>query len=109
YLSMAARFAPHEADIALLTAVLANAAQAVEHYVPDSARTGARRRWLDAVWEGMHGAAPGSDAQLAFARASVSRRASTTGTPPTSGRSCAAPSHRRRACVSTQTCGGAGG
>ncbi|MGW5339306.1 aminopeptidase N [Rhodococcus pyridinivorans] len=69
YLSMAAGFAPYEADIALLTAVLANAAQAVEHYVPDSARTDARRRWLDAVWDGMHGVAPGSDAQLAFARA----------------------------------------
>ena len=69
YLSMAARFAPHEADIALLTAVLANAAQAVEHYVPASARTDARRRRLDAVWDGMHSAAPGSDAQLAFARA----------------------------------------
>ncbi|WP_455901787.1 aminopeptidase N [Rhodococcus gordoniae] len=69
YLSMAARFAPHEADIALLTAVLANAAHAVEHYVPAAGRTDARRRWLDAVWDGLHGAAPGSDAQLAFARA----------------------------------------
>ncbi|WP_129976836.1 aminopeptidase N [Rhodococcus sp. Q1] len=69
YLSMAARFAPHEADIALLTAVLANAAHAVEHYVPAAGRTDARCRWLDTVWDGLHGAAPGSDAQLAFARA----------------------------------------
>ena len=69
YLSMAARFARRENDAALLTAVLANAAYAVEHYLPPAARPDARRRWLDAVWDGLHDADPGSDAQLAFARA----------------------------------------
>ncbi len=109
YLSMAARFAPHEADIALLTAVLANAAQAVEHYVPDSVRTtrgvaGSTRSGTGCTVP--HPAATPSWRSLA---PSVSRRASTTGTPPTCERSCAATSHRRRAYVSTPTCGGAGG
>jgi len=69
YLDMTRRFAITEPDITLLTAVLANSAAAVEHYLPPAERPDARTAWLDTVWRGTVDSAAGSDAQLAFARA----------------------------------------
>ncbi|GAA4197167.1 aminopeptidase N [Microbacterium oryzae] len=69
YLEIVRRHAPAESNVALLGGVLANAAFAVEHYTADDARAGERAGWLDAAWQGMVASAPGSDAQLAWARA----------------------------------------
>jgi aminopeptidase N len=69
YLAIAARHAPAESHPALLGDVLAHAAFAIRHYVPDAARETAARDWLDGAWKAMGDAAPGSDAQLIWARA----------------------------------------
>ena len=69
YVTMAQRFAPAESNLALLTAVHANAAAAIEHYLPAVARSGYRRAWLDSCWTALHAADGGSGAQLAWARA----------------------------------------
>src|SRR5690606_21178494 len=50
YLDIVRRHAPAEPNIALLTAVLANAAFAVRHYVADDAREGQSRAWVDSTW-----------------------------------------------------------
>src|SRR5699024_1196200 len=41
----------------------------VEHYLPTELRDGARPAWLDTAWRGLASSAPGSDAQLSWARA----------------------------------------
>ncbi|MDT0157012.1 aminopeptidase N [Microbacterium sp. ARD32] len=69
YLDIVRRHAPAEANVALLTAVLANAAFAVRHYVADDAREGQSRAWADSTWSALQSADAGSDAQLAWARA----------------------------------------
>ncbi|MEV8025616.1 aminopeptidase N [Microbacterium sp. NPDC080220] len=69
YLAIAARHAPQEPHPALLADVLAHAAFAVRHYVPDAARAAAADAWLDTAGAAMDAAAPGSDAQLIWARA----------------------------------------
>ncbi|TCN50354.1 aminopeptidase N [Rhodococcus sp. SMB37] len=69
YIAMTRRFSTDEPNLSLLTAVLANAPAAIEHYLPAAARPDARAAWLDAVWHGLGSAQPGSGAQLAFARA----------------------------------------
>ena len=69
YLSMAQRFSPSETNLSLLASVLANAPAAIEHYLPATERPTARTAWLDAVWAALFAAAPGSGAQLSFARA----------------------------------------
>ncbi|WP_068164440.1 aminopeptidase N [Rhodococcus phenolicus] len=68
YVTMAQRFAPAESNLALLGAVQANVAAAIEHYLPAAARAGYRCAWLDSAWNALHTAAPGSGAQLAWAR-----------------------------------------
>ncbi|MDV2475322.1 aminopeptidase N [Rhodococcus zopfii] len=68
YVTMAQRFAPAESNLALLGAVQGNVAAAIEHYLPAAARAGYRRAWLDSAWTALHAAAPGSGAQLAWAR-----------------------------------------
>ena len=65
---MAQRFAPAESNLALLAAVQTNVATAIEHYLPEAARPGYRRAWLDSAWSALHAADPGSGAQLAWAR-----------------------------------------
>ncbi|MFJ2666584.1 aminopeptidase N [Nocardia fluminea] len=69
YLSMARAFAPGETNMALLTAVLANASFTVGHYLPEPARGRWRGEWLESCWATLHSSAPGSGAQLAWARA----------------------------------------
>lgn len=69
YLAIAARHAPREAHPALLADVLAHAAFAVRHYVPDAERVATAAAWLEGAWSAMSEAEPGSDAQLIWARA----------------------------------------
>jgi len=69
YLEIVRRHAPAEAHVGLLGGVTGNAAFAVGHYVPIEARAEERRAWLDLTWAQTHAAAPGGDAQLAWARA----------------------------------------
>ncbi|WP_110589370.1 aminopeptidase N [Microbacterium suaedae] len=75
YLEIVRRHAPAETNVGLLAGTLGNAAHAVEHFVARESRDDARAMWLETSWEGLEAAAPGSDAQLAWARA-VGRAAS---------------------------------
>ncbi|MDV7245073.1 MULTISPECIES: aminopeptidase N [Rhodococcus] len=67
YLAMAQRFSPTESNPALLTSVLSNVPFAIEHYLPESARADARRRWLEHTWNEMFVSDSGD--QLTWARA----------------------------------------
>jgi len=69
YLDIVRRHAPAEPNVALLTAVLQNAAFAVQHYLDDDSRAEQQEQWLEATWQALQGADAGSDAQLAWARA----------------------------------------
>ncbi|MBP2436032.1 aminopeptidase N [Microbacterium amylolyticum] len=69
FLDIVARHAHAETNVGLLTGVLANALFAVRHYVADADRDAASATWLDAAWQGLQGAAAGSDGQLVWARA----------------------------------------
>lgn len=69
YLAAVRRFAVSESNPALLTALTANASYAIEHYLPMTSRPEQRRLWLEAAWTATFTAAPGSDGQLAWARA----------------------------------------
>ena len=69
YLRIAAAHAPHEHDSALLNGVLLNAPFAIAHYLGDDERDAATRAWLEAAWAALAAATPGSDGQLAWARA----------------------------------------
>ncbi|MFD3508693.1 aminopeptidase N [Nocardia sp. NPDC058666] len=71
YLSMARDFAPTETNMALLTAVLANASFTIGHYLPEKAQGTWRADWLESCWAAMLSAEPGSGAQLAWARATA--------------------------------------
>ncbi len=75
YVDAVRRFAPSETGIGVLLAVLANAASAVEHYVPAAQRAAVRRAFADSAVEQLRKVVPGSDRQLAWARtlADVSR------------------------------------
>ncbi|GEK85240.1 aminopeptidase N [Microbacterium aerolatum] len=69
YLAIVGAHAPAEQNIGLLTGVLANASYAIGHYVPDDERAAHRATWLERTWAALTDAAPGSDAQLSWARA----------------------------------------
>ncbi|SJN33512.1 Membrane alanine aminopeptidase N [Microbacterium esteraromaticum] len=69
YLEIVRRHAPAEPNVALLSAVLLNAAFAVHHYTRDDGRAAARRTWVEATWSALQSADAGSDAQLSWARA----------------------------------------
>ncbi|WP_029069295.1 aminopeptidase N [Jonesia quinghaiensis] len=69
YIDIVASHASNEPNSALLGAALANTAYALDHYVHPDARQQTRAAWGDTVWQGLHNAAPASDAQLAWARA----------------------------------------
>ncbi len=69
YLQIARTHAPAEANIGLLTGVVANAAYTIRHFVADAKRVEEQRRWTDAVWAALQSADAGSDAQLSWARA----------------------------------------
>ncbi|CAL4859706.1 aminopeptidase N [Microbacterium sp. MM2322] len=69
YLSIAAQHAPRESHPALLADVLAHAAFAVRHYVPEAERVATAAAWLEGAWSAMSDAEAASDAQLIWARA----------------------------------------
>ncbi|WP_431800630.1 aminopeptidase N [Microbacterium sp. bgisy203] len=69
YLGMALRHAPAETNVALLADALARADQAIGRYATDADRPRLAADWLDSVWATLWAAEPGSDAQLAWARA----------------------------------------
>jgi aminopeptidase N len=75
YLEIVRRHAPAEENIGLLSGVLANAAHTIGHFVPGSRRDAERDVWVTATEAALDAAAPGSDAQLAWARAFASASA----------------------------------
>ncbi|KQU61151.1 aminopeptidase N [Rhodococcus sp. Leaf278] len=72
YIDIATRFAPNEPKIGLLSAVTANVAYTLEHYLPEDLRDEPTRQWLQASWAQLQSSEPGSDAQLVWARAVAS-------------------------------------
>ncbi|MEV4667172.1 aminopeptidase N [Microbacterium sp. LWO12-1.2] len=69
YLAIARAHAPAEANIGLLSGVIANAAYAVRHFVVDERRGQEQRAWTETTWAALQRADAGSDAQLSWARA----------------------------------------
>ncbi|MFK4639127.1 aminopeptidase N [Paenarthrobacter histidinolovorans] len=75
YVSAVEQFAPAESGIGVLQNVLGNASSAIERFVPPRSRGGVRKDFLAVAARQLRASAPGSDAQLAWARtlADVSR------------------------------------
>ena len=69
FLASVLRQAPRETEVGLLRDLLAHAAGAVEHYVPDAERAWARDLLAERTWEALRGAEAGTGVQLAWARA----------------------------------------
>ncbi|HCS61722.1 MAG TPA: aminopeptidase N [Microbacterium sp.] len=69
YLAIVTAHAPAEENIGLLSGVLANAAYAIGHYIPDAQRAEQRQIWAETAWTALQGSEAGSDAQLSWARA----------------------------------------
>ncbi|GAA2919150.1 aminopeptidase N [Microbacterium keratanolyticum] len=69
YLSIVGAHAQHETNVGVLAGLLANASFAARAYLPEALSPQALAAWLDTTWNGLHGAAPGSGAQLVWARA----------------------------------------
>ncbi|WP_052260377.1 aminopeptidase N [Pseudarthrobacter phenanthrenivorans] len=68
YVDAVAAFAPAETGIGVLLNILDNAATAIERYTPAAARNTVRSTFISAAAAELDRAAPGSDAQLAWAR-----------------------------------------
>ncbi|MDQ0144452.1 aminopeptidase N [Pseudarthrobacter niigatensis] len=68
YVDAVAAFAPAETGIGVLLNILDNAATAIERYTPAAARSSVRSTFVSAAAAELDRAAPGSDAQLAWAR-----------------------------------------
>ncbi|MDP3951420.1 aminopeptidase N [Microbacterium sp.] len=69
YLEIVRRHAPAEENIGLLSGVLANAAYSIAHFVLPTRREAERSAWASTAEAALDAALPGSDAQLAWARA----------------------------------------
>ncbi|MCS3842380.1 aminopeptidase N [Microbacterium sp. AK031] len=69
YLEIVRRHAPSEENIGLLSGVLANAAYSIAHFVLPTQREAERSAWASTAEAALDTALPGSDAQLAWARA----------------------------------------
>ena len=69
YLRIVRAHAASEANIGLLSGVVANAVYAIGHYLPAGVRATHRRSWLETTWTALDAAEAGSDAQLSWARA----------------------------------------
>ncbi|MCR2818710.1 aminopeptidase N [Microbacterium sp. zg.Y1090] len=69
FLRIAVRHAAGETNAALMADVHARALFTLTHYVPADRRDAAASAWLQACWDAMLAAEPGSDAQLSWARA----------------------------------------
>ncbi|MFH5822982.1 aminopeptidase N [Georgenia sp. AZ-5] len=82
YLDLVLRHGPAESDSAVLAGLTLNARTAVEHYVPAGRRAAARARLAEGAWQRLEAAAPGSDAQLVWARAAAAASAAVPGSGP---------------------------
>ncbi len=69
YLGAVELAAPAESGVGVLQVLLQNAGTAVERYTAPAARAALRERYVGLLEKGLRGAAEGSDAQLAWARA----------------------------------------
>ena len=79
YLDIAFGQAGREPDAALLDTVSGDVGSAIEHYLPAGARAASRGRYVETCRAALGAAAPGSDAQLTWAR-QLTRAASTSAT-----------------------------
>lgn len=68
YLDIVARHATAEPNVALLADAIAHAGYAARHYAATPDRDDLGCAWLETAWAALHDTAPGSDAQLAWAR-----------------------------------------
>ncbi|MHA7286055.1 aminopeptidase N [Arthrobacter sp. MDT3-44] len=78
YLDAVLLAAPAETGVGVLQVLLANTGTAVERFAPADRRAGLRDRVSGFLEEGLRTAAPGSDLQLAWARALASAARTTT-------------------------------
>lgn len=78
YIDIAARHAPAEPNVALLADAIAHAGYAISRYASAAQSSALASRWLAVAWDALFAAAPGSDAQLAWARG-VGAAAAVTG------------------------------
>ena len=69
FVEIAGDHATRETNIALTTDAIAHAAVAIGRYAASDARTPLAEAWLDTCWAALWAADPGTDAQLAWARA----------------------------------------
>jgi len=69
FVEIVSRHAPHESNIALVTDALTHTGVAIGRYAAADARTALADAWLETCWAALWAAEPGSDAQLAWARA----------------------------------------
>ncbi len=69
YVAIVAAHAPREGNAGLLADAVARADFALAHYAAESDRERLAAQWLETAWSALQGAAPGSDAQLTWARA----------------------------------------
>ncbi|MGU3643711.1 aminopeptidase N [Microbacterium sp. C23T] len=69
FVEIAGDHATRETNIALTTDAITHAAVAIGRYAASDARAPLAEAWLDTCWAALWAAAPGSDAQLAWARA----------------------------------------
>lgn len=68
YLGIVARHARDESHVGLLADALAHANYAIAHYAHPARRASDAAAWLATAWESLFSVAPGSDAQLVWAR-----------------------------------------
>lgn len=83
YLAAVARHGLGEGDVATLVDLLANAAEAIDHFLPAERRQEAAAAHAAALQQALAGAEPGSDRQLALSRAllrSIARLPELSGT-----------------------------
>jgi aminopeptidase N len=69
YVELALRGVGVESDLTAVGAVLAQGLKAAADYTPEPIRAAVLARWEDGVWERLGDAAPGSDHQVALAKA----------------------------------------
>ena len=83
YVGIVEAHAEHETESSTLATLLSNAHEAIETYLPATARPAARVAHLEALWAMLRGATADSDAQLVLARAVAAQAAVT---PEAAGR-----------------------
>ncbi|GAA5208747.1 aminopeptidase N [Microbacterium kyungheense] len=69
FVAVVSRHATHEPNVALLADALAHTHAAIGHYAAADARDALAGAWVETCWNALWAAQPGSDAQLAWARA----------------------------------------